>query len=157
MKRILSFSQSVHVTYETMTDLNGFSIVFYRSHSPYTRRTKPWQTTASMGLAQARPNYIHSYLCKYKKEITIIVQSHQSPLSTSGCTRYYGYIDTRDNFGIGSITWYDQVCMHNEIQYGYGANVLSVNSVLSESIKTEVFESSMLLDFIYSYGLTIDL
>ena len=25
-------------------NLNGLSTVFYRSHSPYTRRTKPWQT-----------------------------------------------------------------------------------------------------------------
>ena len=33
-------SQSVHATYEM---LNGLSIVFYRSHSPYTRRTRPWQ------------------------------------------------------------------------------------------------------------------
>ena len=31
-------SQSAHATYET---LNSLSIVFYRSHSPYTRRTKP--------------------------------------------------------------------------------------------------------------------
>ena len=39
----LSFSQSVHATYETMTDLNGFSIEFYCSDSPCTRHTKPWQ------------------------------------------------------------------------------------------------------------------
>ena len=31
-------SQSAHATYET---LNSLSIVFYRSHSPYTRRTRP--------------------------------------------------------------------------------------------------------------------
>ena len=55
--RISSFSQSVHAMYETMTDLNGFSIIFNCSHSLYTRRIKPWQTTASVGLAQARPNY----------------------------------------------------------------------------------------------------
>ena len=31
-----------------MTNLNGFSIVFYHSHSPYMQCTKPWQTwTAS--------------------------------------------------------------------------------------------------------------
>ena len=53
---ILSFSQSIHATYETMTDLISFSIIFYRSHSPYTRCTKPWQTTTCVGLAQARPN-----------------------------------------------------------------------------------------------------
>ena len=51
LNRISSFSQSVHMTYETMTELNGFSIVFYRSRSPYTRRTKPWQPTASVGRA----------------------------------------------------------------------------------------------------------
>ena len=44
LNHILSFSQSVHTTYETMTDLNGFSNVFYHSHSLYTWRTKPWQT-----------------------------------------------------------------------------------------------------------------
>ena len=44
LNRILSFSQSVHVTYKTMTNLNGFSIVFYHSCSPYTRCIKPWQT-----------------------------------------------------------------------------------------------------------------
>ena len=41
VNRILLFSQSVHAMYETMRDLNG---VFYRSRSPYTRHTKPWQT-----------------------------------------------------------------------------------------------------------------
>ena len=34
-------SQSVHATYEA---LNSLSIIFYRSHCPYTRCTKPWQT-----------------------------------------------------------------------------------------------------------------
>ena len=58
LSRILSFSQSVHMTYKTMTDLNGFSVIFYCSHSPYTQRTKPWQTNASVGLA---PTIIISY------------------------------------------------------------------------------------------------
>ena len=40
-------SQSVHATYET---LNSLSTVFYRSHSPYTRRTKPWQTWVAFQL-----------------------------------------------------------------------------------------------------------
>ena len=41
--------------YETMTDLNGLLIIFYRTHSPYTQCMKPLQTTASMGLA-GEPN-----------------------------------------------------------------------------------------------------
>ena len=44
VNHIISFSQSVQTTYKTMTHLNGLSIVFYRSHSPYTQRTKPWHT-----------------------------------------------------------------------------------------------------------------
>ena len=70
LNRILSFSQSIHATYESMIDLNGFTIVVDRSRSPYTQCTKPWQTTASVGLAQDRPNYstfIHglvlSFIC----------------------------------------------------------------------------------------------
>ena len=95
-------------------------------------------------------------MCKHEKEITytIIVQSHQSPLSTSALTRtvHHSYIDTRDDFSIGSITWYDQVCMHSEIQYGYSANWCTecqLSSYCLNQAKRKVSNPSCYLTLIY--------
>ena len=80
---ILLFSQSIHATYETMTDLNGFSIVFYRSHSPYTWRTKPWQTTTSVGFAQARPQ-----LFFFNEDQVLFKYNHNIYISDIDCLIY---------------------------------------------------------------------
>ena len=55
LNRILSVSQSVHVTYEHSQNLNGLSIVFYHSHSLHMRRTKCIRLPPSVGLSQTHP------------------------------------------------------------------------------------------------------
>ena len=53
---ILSFTVRAHTMLRRIQNLNGLSIVFYRSQSVHVRRSEYTQLPTSVGLVQARPN-----------------------------------------------------------------------------------------------------